>query len=212
LPVIGLPPLPAQFYIDLLTLADSGDLRNILLSVNGLPSGYTGTFTCVINDYNDRITGRNVIMLLAAMYLPLSDAAEFILHIWYSSGLTENLKDILQSVILPLVADVVKGFENRSPNILLAKTFERKPWTLSVKLFRDQWRRLRGMLETYYDYNELQGTRIRAMMVDQPGQDRRERHMFNLSGSKRAGFFQAGIKGILLPMGIFGENYEYPNP
>ena len=66
-----------------LCFAASGDLRNVMKSINGLPDTYAGICTCVINDKDQAVVARNVVMLLVALLLPPVQAADLILHVWY---------------------------------------------------------------------------------------------------------------------------------
>ena len=42
----------------------SGDLRNVIHTVNGLPEDYKGTLSMVINDFNPQIVCRNYLVLM----------------------------------------------------------------------------------------------------------------------------------------------------
>ena len=60
-------------------------------TINGLPKTYEGETTCLLNDKNLNVVARNVVMLLIAAQLPPVEAAETILHVWYSARLTKGM-------------------------------------------------------------------------------------------------------------------------
>lgn len=64
----------------------SGDIRNVVKAIASLPLSYNGKPLIIINDMDFHVVARNVVMLLLA--LSISDhqeAAEAILHCWYSA-------------------------------------------------------------------------------------------------------------------------------
>ncbi|KAL1672887.1 hypothetical protein EV122DRAFT_294569 [Schizophyllum commune] len=67
--------------------AASGDIRNLVSTVNGLPDDYSGTCRILINDSSACVTTRNLLILYALLRpgRPIEDAAETALHLWYSA-------------------------------------------------------------------------------------------------------------------------------
>jgi hypothetical protein len=66
--------------------AASGDLRNVILSVNALPLDYTGQLTITLNDQAPMIVLRNALLLsLLGRTRDVSQAADVALHSWYSA-------------------------------------------------------------------------------------------------------------------------------
>ncbi|CAL1708496.1 unnamed protein product [Somion occarium] len=62
----------------------SGDLRNVVFTVNGLPEEFSGRLTIILNDRDSHVTLRNI-LLLSLLGLPdVNSAAELALHAWYS--------------------------------------------------------------------------------------------------------------------------------
>ncbi|KIO27774.1 hypothetical protein M407DRAFT_72603, partial [Tulasnella calospora MUT 4182] len=74
-----------------LCFAASGDLRNVIKTLNGLPLDYSGRCTLVINDFHPQVAIRNVV-LLCMLLDPSGPSAELtaeaVLHTIYSSSLT----------------------------------------------------------------------------------------------------------------------------
>ncbi|KAG8986472.1 hypothetical protein FRB90_003979 [Tulasnella sp. 427] len=79
-----------------LCFAASGDLRNVIKTLNGLPPDYAGQCTIVINDFHPQVAIRNVAllcMLLDASGPSAELTAEAVLHVLYSASLTSNQYD-----------------------------------------------------------------------------------------------------------------------
>ncbi|KAG8917365.1 hypothetical protein FRC00_013704, partial [Tulasnella sp. 408] len=74
-----------------LCFAASGDLRNVIKTLNGLPLHYSGRCTLVVNDFHPQVAVRNVV-LLCMLLDPSGPSAELtaeaVLHTLYSSSLT----------------------------------------------------------------------------------------------------------------------------
>jgi hypothetical protein len=68
--------------------AASGDIRNVVLTVNGLPEDYTGQLDITINDVAPFVTIRNILLLSLLRKIPdARKAADVALHVWYSAFL-----------------------------------------------------------------------------------------------------------------------------
>lgn len=67
----------------------SGDVRNLVRTVNGLPKDYRGKCNILCNDKNPIVVARNLIVLFALTSPgpPLENAAELATHLMYSSAL-----------------------------------------------------------------------------------------------------------------------------
>lgn len=68
-------------------------------TVNGLPDTYGGTMTCVLNDKYINVVARNIVMLLIAAQLPPAEAAEVILHVWYSARLIRGMLTVIDDYV-----------------------------------------------------------------------------------------------------------------
>ncbi|KAG8898306.1 hypothetical protein FRC01_010954 [Tulasnella sp. 417] len=96
-----------------LCFAASGDLRNIIKTVNGLPQDYRGQLKLVINDFHSQVAIRNVVLL--CMLLDQSGpseelTAEVVLHALYSAKLTTSQASFVQSWI-----DRINSMDRGSP-------------------------------------------------------------------------------------------------
>ena len=55
--------------------------------------------TCVLNDRYVNFVARNIVMLLIAAQLPPAEAAEVILHVWYSARLTRGMLTVIDDYV-----------------------------------------------------------------------------------------------------------------
>ncbi|KAI4245918.1 MAG: hypothetical protein L6R42_010051, partial [Xanthoria sp. 1 TBL-2021] len=55
--------------------------------------------TCVLNDKNVNVVARNIVILLIAAQLQPAEAAEVILHVWYSARLTKGMLTAINSYV-----------------------------------------------------------------------------------------------------------------
>ncbi|KAJ6576027.1 hypothetical protein DFH09DRAFT_980979 [Mycena vulgaris] len=85
--IINLPRNEADLTKDLaLVFAASGDLRNVLYTVNQLPLNYKGELTIVINDHDPYVALRNALILHVLRKMPdARRACDLALHLWYSA-------------------------------------------------------------------------------------------------------------------------------
>ncbi|KAG8913122.1 hypothetical protein FRC01_004727 [Tulasnella sp. 417] len=95
-----------------LCFAASGDLRNVIKTINGLPSDYTGKCTLIINDFHPLVTIRSTVVLCILLSSGSSEeaAAEVALHLLYSSKLTTAQDSFLQ-----LWIDLLENMEQKRP-------------------------------------------------------------------------------------------------
>lgn len=94
----------------------SGDLRNVVLTLNSIPSEYPGKLSVIINDRNPRVAARNLLTLLVLM--GISDemlAADVALHLWYSAFIPA---EYYARVILA-VQTVVSSIKSKSAGMRL---------------------------------------------------------------------------------------------
>jgi hypothetical protein len=89
--------------------AGSGDLRNIVRTVNELPEDYSGEINVLLNDQEPIVVIRNIVLLLILGKVPDKImAAEYALHAWYSAfippeyeaGLVDALEPFLKGTTI----------------------------------------------------------------------------------------------------------------
>ncbi|KZP04276.1 hypothetical protein FIBSPDRAFT_767683 [Athelia psychrophila] len=73
-----------------LCFAASGDIRNLVQTINGLPSDYSGKCDILFNDKNSIVANRNWIILYTLLQptIPIPGAADLAAHFMYSAALS----------------------------------------------------------------------------------------------------------------------------
>jgi hypothetical protein len=106
-----------------LTDEASGDLRNLIKTINQLPNGLKGPLHIHINDQDWHVMSRNIILLILALQSedPLTDA-ELAVHFWYSAfipdwcycAISERVFDQIQ-IYGPKLGTNLSGDEMKEP-------------------------------------------------------------------------------------------------
>jgi hypothetical protein len=106
-----------------LLFAASGDLRNVIKTIVGLPEDYEGNCFVVVNDLNSAIVARNAILLLTALHFEPEVAAPIMLHLWHSAMLPQAILQALQDGTFPYIRDVCNKIRDKPTDSTQAKTF-----------------------------------------------------------------------------------------
>ncbi len=85
----------------------SGDLRNVVETVNGIPNDFKQKCTIVINDKDPTIIIRNAIFLLLAFIFQDGEASELIVHLWYSASLPSQMWRGVTEKVMPFIRDLI---------------------------------------------------------------------------------------------------------
>ncbi|KAF6236092.1 hypothetical protein HO173_005720 [Letharia columbiana] len=194
-----------------LCFAASGDLRNIIESVIGMPDDYSGTCLCVVNDKDQLVVARNVVMLLTSLVFPPVIAAVLILHIWYSARLTPKMLQDVKDRVRPLIAEVLKKIEQKKDDVLLHKTWTFGTRMLSLRLYKQQWNLILRLFDAEQPVSKGEEERQYVMLND-TRVDYRERRLFTMSPSRRVCSHKMQESGMLLPFGSCSDGYTSSNP
>ncbi|KAI0158131.1 hypothetical protein GGR57DRAFT_500248 [Xylariaceae sp. FL1272] len=106
------------------TAQSSGDIRNVIVSVAGVPLAYDDFLEVTMNDKQINIVARNLIYLL--IFFVQNDArlaAEYLLHTWYSVLLTDVCYDLLRNTIRPMIEDICDKMEEKLESALAGHTW-----------------------------------------------------------------------------------------
>ncbi|KAF3053544.1 hypothetical protein E8E11_011605 [Didymella keratinophila] len=122
-----------------LLFAASGDLRNVIKTLLGLPQQYQGKCSVAINDIDFQVVAKNAILLLAVHHLPIDVAVPLIIHVWYSTFIPAVMLHVLQSEILPLITDVCRKIKDKASGSLQAKIFTYHDRTLRLVLTKEKF-------------------------------------------------------------------------
>ncbi|KAI0172646.1 hypothetical protein GGR52DRAFT_545542 [Hypoxylon sp. FL1284] len=206
-----------------LLLAASGDLRNVVKTIQNLPNDFGHQVIVTINDLEPCITIRNAILLLLAL-TSLEDEsdqtstealAEVLIHVWYSAMITGDILQRLQSGVKPLIERVCEESASKEPGDIVAKTWSFKSGaSLRLVLTKEQW----GRVSTFLDIPEhltpeaARGIRHRIVLAPQR-EDYRDRWFFkDVTPSMRVAKERYREDGLVLPFGHPRLGFDYPNP
>lgn len=172
---------------------------------------YQRTCTCVLNDRDDVVVCRNIILLLIAMLLPPVVASEIMLHIWYSARLKPHMLQAIREHVTPLVVDIVSKIKRKSKRVILSKTWTSGSKVLSARLYKDQWNFLLSMISEDRELAETERNR-RHIMFNETRLDTREQRLCSLPPMRRLCSNRMRQSGVLLPFGSSLEVFRVPNP
>ena len=196
-----------------LLFAASGDLRNVIKSIVGLPDGYKGQCTVAINDKAFTIVARNIILLLVALHFEPETAVPIMIHLWYSALLPANMLYSLQQSILPYVEDVCKKIWTTKEGVLQAKTFIIGDSSVRIVLLKEQWFELKDFFKVPPRLTKQNADFIRRQTTEaQERIDYVDRAVYMQPKGKRAGIMRFRHTGILLPYGASQKDFDTPNP
>lgn len=205
-----------------LCFASSGDPRNLIESVIALPEGYTGAFTCIANEQDVLVVVRNVMILMAPMLLAPTEAAEFMLHLWYSARLTPKMVDVIAH-IRTLITAAMKEFDGKGEGGNLCRsTWDFGTQQLSLSLTKDTWSLVLEILSSHHVSSDIELSfkkpaivtedRRRHVMLASHLLDQRESHLFDLPPSQRLSAQRMRETGILSPFGSDITAFTHANP
>jgi hypothetical protein len=178
-----------------------------------LPGSYVGKTVIVVNDLDFHVVARNVVILLLA--LKISDrqqAAEAIIHCWYSAFLRPADFKHIES-LRPDIQEVCDTISGRASGSLQAKNFAFERGTLRIILKKEAWKMLLEFVSVSHALTSQQAFSLRCAVTLAPGQkDYRERALLFLQPGHRICKQRFREDGILLPFGHSRDDFTIPNP
>ncbi|EKM51315.1 uncharacterized protein PHACADRAFT_213165 [Phanerochaete carnosa HHB-10118-sp] len=201
--ILKLPDTDAKSLSDLnLIFIASGDLRNVLKTVNGLSRDYVGRLTVVMNDRESYVTLRNILILqILAKLSNKRKAADLALHLWYSAFIPATY----HSEILPIGEELATGtgflHTQLGPKAVLDADISQDLRTLCGALMTSS--KMYGMGDAA---NEL--GRVRS---DPDRIDIRHRYWNSCEPSHRLALLEHNHYGIVLPFGAHNTHFNSPN-
>ncbi len=206
---------PTRITLPLLAnpLKASGDLRNLIKSVLGLPQRYTGTLETVVNDRDLDIVSRNAILLLTALHFDPNTAAILMLHLWYSALLPGWILDQLREFILPLIQDVCTKIEAKPSRTIVSSKWAFGARSLQLVLSREHWNLLLSYFEVPEGLSPTKAQQIRReTTMARERKDYVDRALYKMPPGWRAGTMKFRYDGLLLPYGASRREFDTPNP
>ncbi|KAJ2915810.1 hypothetical protein MD484_g4599, partial [Candolleomyces efflorescens] len=185
----------------------SGDLRDVIKTVNGLPENYSGKLTILLNDGNLPTACRNLILLLVlGGYNDEAIGTDIALHFWYSILLPAAYKQLLASAILTFLGFGGKGRTTAPPPFMLTET---STVMLPMVLGREEeMLRYLGACNVRPEAAKMEHQRIRNVPSNK---DTASRMYYNLKPSHRVAFQEYRRTGMLLPFGADHSPYTVAN-
>ncbi|KAI9731728.1 MAG: hypothetical protein M1834_004517 [Cirrosporium novae-zelandiae] len=191
----------------------SGDLRNVVKSLSGLPATYTGQCDVVINDRDPDIVARNVILLLTALNFSPDVAATIMVHVWYSTLIPAATLQLLRRDVLPLIEEVCAKIQAKPAATLLSKIWKYGTRSLRLVLRKQQWDDILSYFEVPDSLSTVQAQSIRTLTTLAPErEDYFHRSLYTQPPAWRVCSLKFRQDGILLPFGSSREAFDTPNP
>ncbi|KAL1728476.1 hypothetical protein EV714DRAFT_285697 [Schizophyllum commune] len=191
-----------------LCFAASGDLRNVVSTINGLPEDYAGKCRILINDCNPCVASRNLLILYALLRSgrSIEDAAETALHFWYSACLRPY-----DAAEMYLCAErLYESADTASASPTLDGTYDlRGGGKLHAKQPLKSNPSMRMLLSTYD--MDVALTDMRTIMLNPRRVDYRDRHLAALKPSHRVSWTRNRESGILSTFAADVADYSEPN-
>ncbi|KAF8880174.1 hypothetical protein BD779DRAFT_1100219 [Infundibulicybe gibba] len=189
-----------------LCFAASGDIRNLIKTVNGLPEGYRGKCEILLNDINDIVVNRNLVALFALLDSgpSIEEAAELAIHLIYSCALTPRMETHLRRCIDKIYEDPgCDGFRNTSFNM-------RGKGKLTIRQNAGGIDLVHTMLNSTYPL----ATAVNGMhktMLNSQRTDYVERFLCFLEPHHRLSAMRFRKSGVLAPFSLDLAHFTQPN-
>lgn len=180
----------------------SGDLRNVVTTINELPESYSGSIKIVLNDHNPMVVCRNLMILsILGIISDVEEAAEHALHLWYSVFQPISY----QTRILPHIceSDVFTKLNEMSAHLTPSTTLCTTLSSATVQFFLYQ---LRSPLDPAFANTALNNIMNAPARVDY-----RDRYYEAISPSHRVAFEKWRSFGLVLPFGAPDAHMAIPN-
>lgn len=194
----------------------SGDLRNVVKTITSLPKGFSKGLSVDINDRDMDIVARNIIFLL--LFYTIEDgeeAAECVLHLWYSALIPQACLQKLGK-LGDLIGDVCSKIKNKPAHTLLGKiwTFAQGKGFFRVLLAKGMWDSILSYLTVPEGLTADRAERVRSSIMNAPQRvDYVHRRLFQvMDPGWRFCTHKFRQDGILLPFGQPRNQYTIPNP
>ncbi|KAL4752900.1 hypothetical protein BDW72DRAFT_191664 [Aspergillus terricola var. indicus] len=194
-------------------LAASGDLRNVIKTINALPQTYSGCLNLDLNDGDETVALRNIILMIVAFHFQPEKASIIMLHLCYSAFLRKDMLESVQSVCIPFIQNLLASGQEGPTGLLLKGTCTHNKATLTAALPRVIWERILLIFTTpsRLSFDEAVALR-RSVTLAKHRQDQREGSMFRLPPPWRLAQQKFREDGVLLPFGASRDRYNIPNP
>lgn len=192
----------------------SGDIRNAAKTIAQIPSNFNQSLEVTLNDRDLDIVARNAILLLIALVVDnVDEAADSMIHVWYSTLIRKSDLDILQERVRPLIESVCDKIKSKAPGSRLGKTWTFGQRSLRLVLEKSSWDRLLLFMNIPEGLTAERANQIRtAVTLAESRKDYLDRHLLFQSPSGRIAKNRFRVDGLLLPFGARRDDFREPNP
>ncbi|KAM0438690.1 hypothetical protein ACHAPT_001446 [Fusarium lateritium] len=180
-----------------LLFAASGDLRNVVKTVVGIPKTFNKAVNITINDKDMDIVARNIILLMVAL----------------TTFIRRSDLEFLYAEVRPMLEEVCISLEDEPLEHVHSKTFAFGPSRLNIVLPKKSWLALLNYLKLPVDLTAERAREARtAVTLPDEHKDYKEQSYLALSPSQRLCAERFRSDGILLPFGASRKAFDTPNP
>lgn len=167
----------------------------------------------MINDIDFDIVARNAIMLLLALTVEdHQEAAEAILHCWYSACIRPQDREHLL-LLRPIIEDVCQKVSGRAAGSLQAKTFAFGNNSLRLILKKENWETLLDFFSIPTGLTVERAHAIRTAVTKAHQRvDYRQRALITQQPEHRVCKEKFWEDGILAPFSQSTDDFKFPNP
>lgn len=203
-------------YVQLLTATvASGDPRAVIQTINATPKDFRHGTHIVMSDGDVAIVARNALILLSAFLIDdAAEAANTIIHLWYSSRLKKSHMQALEALVLPLIQAVCDKIVKKPADSLLGKTWTfQTGGSLRLVLCKENWTQLLDCLRVPDGLTAQRADQARQSVTLSPSNvDHRELKYLAMTREHRVADQKFRTDGILLPFGESRVDFTIPNP
>lgn len=197
----------------MLTTTASGDLRNVIKTIEGIPANYNGKLSIVLNDKDPVIVVRN----FATLWLLLQDGdaqetATEIVHLWYSAFLPPSLSGKFRGDIRNAVTSFCDQIQSEPTDSVQTKTFKFGQRQIHMTFQQKAWLSLHAHLHSSAQpFARAKNNRLAVTMAPER-QENRDCDAFSQTPRLRLCELRFREKGVLLPFGASSDSFKIPNP
>ncbi|KAJ3820809.1 hypothetical protein F5880DRAFT_908199 [Lentinula raphanica] len=194
--------------------AACADIRDLIETVNNLPSNYSGTFDVLLNNPDPIITNRNLIILYALLNPEpsIDEAAELAIHLMYSAVLSAPCAAFLQrsldDIYRSTQSDGENGIDFSSFRVGLNTRGRGKIY--SFQTIAGVKPPLEVFTSTTYSLNTALQDRARILGALE-NVDSWDRFLSRLRPSHRMAFQRFRETGVLAPFSVDTNRFTHPN-
>ncbi|KAJ7483321.1 hypothetical protein FB451DRAFT_1169926 [Mycena latifolia] len=183
--------------------AASGDLRNLIMTVNDLPDDYSGKCDILCNDLNAVVVNRNLVILFVLLSpgIDMADAVELAVHLMYSAALTPAMASYIRQCTEAIYA--THGAQSGVWDTRGAGKIR------SLQRFPDLRSALQ-MLRSEYTLSDALAS-MRSVMWSPSRVDQLDRHLSSLEPNHRVSFSRFRTTGVLAPFTADVSHFTEPN-